>query len=150
MGYGDFKDLAKTTASDKVLGDKAFNTAKNPKFDRYKTGLASMVYKFFDKKTSECAIKSIQNQQLAEELHKPIVRISKKIKVYSSFKGNIWGADLADMELISKFDKGLRFLLCVIHIYSKYAWVVPLNDEKGVTIVNAFSKNIRWLKRKTK
>ena len=143
MGYGDFKDLAKTTASDKVLRDKAFNTAKNPKFDRYKTGLASMFYKFFDKKTSECAIKSIQNQQLAEELHKPIVRISKKIKVYSSFKGNIWGADLADMELISKFNKGLRFLLCVIHIYSKYAWVVPLKDEKGVTIVNAFSKNIR-------
>ena len=86
MGYGDFKDLAKTTASDKVLRDKAFNTAENPKFDGYKTGLASMVYKFFDKKTSECAIKSKQNQQLAEELHKPIVRISKKIKVYSSFK----------------------------------------------------------------
>ena len=102
-----------------------------------------MVYKFFDKKTSECAIKSKQNQQLAEELHKPIVRISKKIKVYSSFKGNIWGADLADMELIRKFNKGLRFLLCVIHIYSKYAWVVHLKDEKGVTIVNAFSKNIR-------
>ena len=80
------------------------------------------------------------NEQLAKELHKPIIRKFKKRKVYSGFKDNIWGADLADMQLISKFNKGFRFLLCVIDIFSKYAWVVPLKDKKGVSIVNAFQK----------
>ena len=75
---------------------------------------------------------------LAEELHKSIIRTFKKRAVYSGFKDNIWGADLADMQLISKFNKGFRFLLCVINIFSKYAWVVPLKDKKGVSIVNAF------------
>ena len=68
--------------------------------------------------------------QLAEELYKPIIRKLKKKTVYFGFKDNIWGADLADMELISKFNKGLRFLLCVIDIFSKYAWVVLLKDKK--------------------
>ena len=72
-----------------------------------------------------------QNQQLANELHKPIIRKLKERRVYSSFKNNIWGADLADMQLISKFNKGFRFLLCVIDIFSKYAWVVPLKDKKA-------------------
>ena len=63
-----------------------------------------------------------------------------KKKVYSVFKDNIWGADLADMQLISKFNKGCRFLLCVIDIFSKYACVVPLKDKKGASIVNAFKK----------
>ena len=107
-----------------------------------------MVYKFFDKKTAgsgvttlakKSAIKSIpQNEQLAEELHKPIIRKFKKRKVYSAFKDNIWGADLADMQLISKFNKGFRFLLCVVDILSKHAWVVLLKDKKDVSIVNAF------------
>ena len=73
MAYRDFKDLAKGTAADKVSRDKAFNIAKNPKYDGNKRGLASMFYKFFDKKTSGGAIKSISNQQLANELHKPII-----------------------------------------------------------------------------
>ena len=93
-----------------------------------------MVYKFLDKNTkgsgatlaNKSAIKSIpQNEQLAEELHKPIIRKYKKSKVYSAFKDNIWAADLADMQLISKF----KFLLCLIDIYSKHAWVVPLKDK---------------------
>ena len=79
-----------------------------------------------------------QNEELAEELHKPIIRKFKKRKVYSTFKNNIWGADLADMQLINKFNKRFRFLLCVIDIFSKYAWVVPLKDKKGVSIANAF------------
>ena len=84
--------------------------------------MASIVYKFFDKKTAGSCIKSIpKNEQLAEELHKPIIRKFKKRKVCSTFKDNIWGADLADMQLISKFNKGFRFLLCVIDIFSKYA-----------------------------
>ena len=63
-----------------------------------------------------------------------------KKEVYSGFRDNIWGADLADMQLISKFNKGFRFLLCVIDIFSKYARVVPLKDKKGVSIVDAFQK----------
>ena len=132
MAYGGFKYLAKRTASDKFLRDKAFNIAKTPKYDGYEWGLASMVYKCFDKKTSAGAIKSIQNQQLAQELHKPIIKKFEKRTVPSSFKDNICDADLADMQLISKFNKGIRFLLCVIDIYSKYAWIFPLKNKKKV------------------
>ena len=90
-----------------------------------------MVYSFFDKKTSAMhenefagsVIKNenISNKELAEKLHKPIIRIFEKRKVHSPFIDNIWGADLAEMQLISKFNKGFRFLLCAIDIYSKYA-----------------------------
>ena len=103
MAYGDFKDLARRKASDKFLRDKAFNIAKKPNHDRYHRGLASMIYKLFDKKSSGSGVNSKikQNQQLAEELHKPIIKKFKQRRVYSSFKDNIWGADLADMQLIS-------------------------------------------------
>ena len=111
MAYGDFKDLKRRTALDKVLRDKAFSIAKNPKYDGYQRGLASMVYKFFDKKTSGGAIAMPQNEQIADELHKPTIRKFKKGKVYSSFKDNIWGVDLADMRPITKFNKGFRVLL---------------------------------------
>ena len=69
-----------------------------------------MVYKFFDKKSKRAGIKNEikKNQQLANELHKPIIRKCKKRKVYSSFKDNIWGVDLADIQLISKYNKGIR------------------------------------------
>ena len=63
--------------------------------------------------------------------------------VYSGFKDNIWEADLADMQLISKFNNGFRFLLCVIDIFSKYSWVVLLKDKKGVSIINAFQKILK-------
>ena len=79
-------------------------------------------------------------EQLPEELHKSIIRNFIKRKVYSGFKNNICGADLADMQLISKFNNGFRFLLCIIDIFSKYAWVVLLKDKKGVSIANAFQK----------
>ena len=70
MVYGDFKGLAKRAAADKVLRDKAFNIAKDLKCDGYQRGLASMVYKFFDKNTAGSGIKSMpQNEELAEELH---------------------------------------------------------------------------------
>ena len=131
MAYGDFKDLAKRTFADKVLRGKAFKIASDQKYDGYERGLASMVYIFFDKKTQGSG-RSLQvaddkeNIQLANELHKPIIRKLKKRKVYSSF----WGVGLADMQLLGKYNKGYRFLLCVIDIYSKYAWVVPLKDKK--------------------
>ena len=68
--------------------------------------------------------------------------------MYSSFKGNTWGVDLADMQLISKHNKGIRYLLCVIDLFSKYAWVVPLKDKKGVSIVNAFQSILEKSNRK--
>ena len=142
MAYGDCKDLKRRTASDKILRDKAFNIAKNPKYDGYQRGLASMVYNFFDKKSTVGGVNIPLefNEQSAKELHKPSNRKFKKRKVYCGFKDNIWGTDLTDMQLISKFNKRFRFLLCVIDIFSKYAWVVPL---KGISIVNAFQKILK-------
>ena len=103
-----------------------------------------MVYKFFDKKSQGSGLANNKgNIQLADELHKPIIRKLKKRKVYSSFRDNIQGADLTDMQILSKFNKGFRFLLCVIDIFSKYAWIVPLKDKKGVSIVNAFQKMLK-------
>ena len=91
-----------------------------------------MVYKFFNKKSQGSGIaNNKENIQLADELHKPIIRKFKKRKVYSSFRDNIWGVDLADMQLLSKFNKGFKFLLCVIDIFSKYAWVIPSKDKKA-------------------
>ena len=108
-----------------------------------------MVYKFFNKKIAGSGIKPTpQNEQIAEEIHKPIIRKFKKRKVHSIFKYNIWGADLADMQSITKFNKGFRFLLCVIDIFSKYAWVVTLKDKKGVSIVNTFQKTLKQCNRK--
>ena len=104
-----------------------------------------MAYKFFDKKSKGSGLK---NQQLANELHKPIIRKFKKRRVYSSVKDNIWGVDLADMQLISKYNKGIKYLLCVTDLFSKYAWVVPLKDKKGTSIVNAFQSILNSSKRK--
>ena len=67
----------------------------------------------------------MSNQQPADELHKPIIRKFKTRKLYSSFKDNIWEVDLADMQLIRKYNKRIRFLLCAMNLFSKYAWVTP-------------------------
>ena len=115
-----------------------------------------MVYKFFDKKVASSDKNTVgsgeklipQNEQLAHELDKPIIRKFKKRKVNSTFKDNIWGVDLADMQLLSKYNKGIRFLLCVIDIFSKYAWVVPLKDKKGISIVKAFQIILKQSNRK--
>ena len=80
------------------------------------------------------------NYQLANELHKPIIKKFKKRKVYSSFKDNIWGVNLADMQSLSRYNKGFKYLLCAIDLFSKYAWVIPIKDKKGTSIVNAFKK----------
>ena len=127
-----------------------------------------MAYKFFDKKsasltdkstegsgvTAESSAKHVntkitpQNQQLAEELHKPTIKKFEKRKVHAAFKDNIWGANLADMQLLSRYNKGIRFLLCVIDIFSKYAWVTPLKDKKGVSIITAFQSILKQSNRK--
>ena len=98
-----------------------------------------MVYKFFDKKSASLAdnsakvsggIKSMPNLRLADELYKPVIRKFKRKIVYSSFKDNIWAVDLADMQLISKCNKRIGYLLSAINLFSKYAWVVSLKDKK--------------------
>ena len=114
-----------------------------------------MVYTFFDKKSAGSGANHVnntelapQNKQLAKELHKPIIKKIGKRKVHASFKDNIWSADLADMQLLSRYNKGIRFLLCVIDIFSKYAWVVPLKDKKGVSIVTAFQSILKQSNKK--
>ena len=102
IAYGKSKDLAKITQSDKVLRDKAFEIASNPKYNGYQRGLASMVYKFLDKKSSGSGVATKPNYQLANELHGQIIKKFKRKKVYSSFRDNICGVDLVGMQSLSK------------------------------------------------
>ena len=104
-----------------------------------------MVYKFFNERTKGMGI---ENEILANELHKPIIKNFKRRKVYSSFKDNIWGVDLADMQLISKYNKGIRYLLCVIDLFSRYFWVAPLKNKKGDSIVEGFQNILKNSDRK--
>ena len=160
------------TEADKVLRDKAYDIASNPEYDGYQRGLAGMVYIFFDKKSTAgptaepsalarsslertgSGFKKLKNTTrpsssiLADELHKPIIRKFNKRKVYSQFKDNIWGVDLADMQSLSRKNKGIKYLLCAIDLYSKYAFVIPLKDKKGISIVNAFNEIIKQSNRK--
>ena len=155
--YADHKDLINRTEADKFLKDKAYDIASNPEYDGYQRGLASMVYKFFDKKSTARTgggFKKLKNTTkpsssiLADELHKPIIGKFNKRKVYSQFKDNIWGVDLAEMQSLSKKNKGIKYLLCAIDLFSKYAFVIPLKDKKGISIVNAFNKIIKQSNRK--
>ena len=132
MAYGDFRDLNRRTDDDKVLRDKVFNIAKNPKYDGRQPRLVSIVYKFCDNRTSDrtstlarsetlaTRIKSaieneiISNKELAEELHKQIIKKFEKRKVHSPFIDYIWGADLADMQFISKFNKDFCYVLLIL------------------------------------
>ena len=140
MAYGKSKELAKRTQSDKVLRNKAFKIASDPKYDGYQKGLASMVYKFFDKKCSGSGVAIETNYQPENERHRHIIRKFKKLKFYSSLRDNIWGVDLADMQSRSKYNKGSKYLLCEIDLFSKYAWVGPLKVKRGISIFDAFQK----------
>ena len=80
-----------------------------------------MVYKFFDKTSSESRIDAEPSYQLANELHRQIIRKFKREKVYSQFRDNIWGVDLADKQSLSKYNKGIKYLLCAINLFSEYA-----------------------------
>ena len=111
------KDLANKTQSDKVLREKAFKIASDRKYDGYQRRLALMVCKFFVKKSNGNGIANEPNYQLVNELHKPIIQKLKKRKVYSSFRDNIWGANLADMQSLSKYDKGKEYLLRAIDLF---------------------------------
>ena len=166
--YADHKDLINRTKSDNVLRDKAYDIASNPEYDGYQRGLASMVYKFFDKKSTAepsalarssldrtgSGFKKLKNTTkpsfsiLADELHKPVIKKFNKRKVYSQFKDNVWRVDLADMQSLSRKNKGIKYLLCAIGLFSKYVFVIPLKDKKGISIVNAFNKIIKQSNRK--
>ena len=89
-----------------------------------------MVYKFFDRKSAGSGINTIKSSSsiLADELQKPVIRKFKRRKVYSQFKNNIWGVDLADMQSLSRKNKGIKYLLCAIDLYNKYAFVIPLEN----------------------
>ena len=138
MAYGKSKDLVKRTKPDKV-----FKIASNRNYGGYQRELASMVYKCFDKKSKASSVVINEpNYQLANELHKTINRKFQNRKVFSSFRDNIWGVDLADMQSFSKYNKGINYLLCAIDLFSKYAWFVPIKDKKGISIVNSFKKII--------
>ena len=131
--YADHKDLINRTKSDKVLRDKAYDITSNPEYDGYQGALASMVY---------------GSLILPDELHKPVIKKFNKRKVYLQFKDNIWRVDLADMQSLSKQNKGIKYLLCAIDLYSKYAFVVPLKDKKGINVTNGFNKIIKQSGRK--
>ena len=127
-----------------------------------------MVYKFFDSKIAPLDKKTMSgkgnakhtakpsslertkevNKILAEKLHKPVIKKFNKRKVYSKFRDNIWGVYLADMQSLSKKNKDIKYLLCPIDLYSKYAFVVPLKDKKRISIVSAFNKIIKQSNRK--
>ena len=129
-----------------------------------------MVYIVFDKKSGGRGVPPLVNiipvngdfnqnerplmdlamQQLLEQLHWSIIKKFEKRKVYSSFKDKIWAVDLADMQLIRKLDKRIRFLLCVINVFSKYPCVASLKEKKGVIIVNAFQSVLNDSIRKLK
>ena len=100
--YADHKDLINRTEADKVLIDKAYDIASNPEYGGYQRGLASMVYKFFDKMSIGSGFVRDTTKSssliLADELHKPVIKKFNKRKVYSQFKDIIWGVDLAAMQ----------------------------------------------------
>ena len=130
MSYNQFKDLENRTKSDIALKNKDLKIASDPKYYGAQRGLAAGVYKFFNSRSKRSGINQGDlHSQLANEFHKPIIRKFERRKVYSSFKDNIWGVDLADMQLIGKFNRGIKYLLCVIDLFGKYVWFVPLKDQ---------------------
>ena len=133
--YSERKNLPKRTISDKILKGRAYEIARNHNYDIYQRGLGSMVYKFFDKKAKSGI--SV-NEQLAEKLHKPVINKFERRKVYVRFKDNIWAADLVEMESLSTKNKSVKYLFCVIGVFTKYAWIKPLKYKKGKTVLNAF------------
>ena len=110
--------FAKRTISDKILKDRTYEIARNRNYDGYQRALASMVCNFFDKKPgSRISI----NEQLAKELHKAVMKIFTGRKVYAKFKSNIWVANLAEMESLPSNNKNVKYLLCAIDVFTKYA-----------------------------
>ena len=148
--YAKYKHVENRLIPDQKLRNSGYDIASNPKYDGYQRGLGSMVYKFFDSKVApidkktmsgkgnakHSSLESTENNKiLAEELHEPVIKKSNKRKVYSQFRDNIWGAHLADMQSLSKKNKGIKYILCAIDLFSKYAFVIPLKDKKELVLL---------------
>ena len=127
------------------MKEGAYGIARNCKYYGYQRALASMVYTCFDKKR---AVVIGVNEQLAKELHKAVNKIFKKRKVYARFKDNSWAADLAEMGSLSSKNKNLKYLLCVLDVLTKYAWVKPLKDKHSKTVLNALIEIVNESNRK--
>ena len=127
------------------MKDRAYEIARNRNYDGYERGLASMAYQFFDKKRGSAV--SV-NEQLAEELHKAVIKKFKRRRVYARFKDNIWAGYLTEMELLSSKNKNVKYLLCVIDDFTKYAWIKLLKNKKGKTALNAFIEIVNECHRK--
>ena len=132
VAYSDSKDLAKRTISDKILRDRAHETARNYNYYGYQKAFASMIYKFLDKKTG---LGINVKEQLAEGLHKPVIKTFKRKKVHARFRNNIWAADLAEMKSFSSKNKNVEYLLCVIDVFTRYSWVTLLKTVKQFLLV---------------
>ena len=113
------------------MKDRAYGIPRNRKYDGYERQLVSVVYNFFEKKTGS-GINA--NEQIAVELHQPVIKKFKRKKVYARFKDN----NLAEMESLSSNNKNVKYLLCAIDVFTKYAWVKPLKYKKGKTVLYAF------------
>ena len=125
------------------MKDRAYKIARNCKYDGYQRALASIAYKFFDKKSGSWV--SVIKQP-AEEWHKPVIK--RFLKVYTRFKDNILAADLAEMGSISSKNKNVKYSLCVIDVFTEYAWVKTLKDKKGKMVLNAFVEIVNVSNRK--
>ena len=153
MIYNKYTDLVRRTAwKYYVTKDLELLVVQNMVNIKEGWELASMIYKFFDKKSAARADIAKESRtknnfkptpQLADELHKSIIRKFERHKLYSSFIDNIWGTDLDDMEL-SWYNKGTCFFICAIDVWSKYECVVPFKDKSDETINKAFQKMIKY------
>ena len=126
MAYGKSKDLAKRTQSDQVLKDKAFKIASDPKYDSYQRGLASMVHKFFGKKSA--SLNKYSGNGIVNEPSCQLAN-SKKEKFIHLLETIFGVLILADMQSLNKYNKGNKYLLCAIDLFSRYAWVAPIKDK---------------------
>ena len=138
--YSDSKYLAKITISDMILKDRADEIAKNCEYKGYQRALASMVYKFYDKKIGS---RIIVKEQLAKELYKPLIK-----NFYARFKDNIWLAVFTEIELLFSNNKRVQYSLCFIDVFTRHEWVKPLKGKKSKTVLNTFIEIVNESNRK--
>ena len=136
--YSDSKDLTKWTISTRFWKIKLNEIVINPKYDGCQRELASIVHRLSDKKTGLEA--SVNEYYLALELHKPVIKKFKRGKVYARFKNTVWTAGLAEMGSLFSKNGGVKLLLCVMDVFTKYAWVKPLKDRKTKTVLHVFTE----------
>ena len=122
--------------------DRAYEIAINSKYEGCQRGLASVVYNFFDKKTVLRTGASV-NEELSQDLYKPVVKKFNERKVYANYKNNIWAADLAKMGFLSSKNCGVKYLSCVIDVFTKYGWIKPLKVRKARHVLHGFIEIVK-------